>query len=163
MTRRLARTLAFAAGLGLAHAAWSADVDKPGETLTLPGISYQVLAAGPAGGAHPTRADSVAMRYVGRLEDGQVFSTSPGDGKDLSTFAVKEVIPGMSAALQLMRVGDHWKIRMPAYLAYGPGRAFTPPAGGAAPVQAVQKRGIPPGATLVFDVELAGIAAPKAP
>ncbi|HEX2816177.1 MAG TPA: FKBP-type peptidyl-prolyl cis-trans isomerase, partial [Phenylobacterium sp.] len=124
---------------------------------------YQVLAAGPLGGPHPTRADSVAMRYIGRFEDGQVFSTSPGDGKDLSTFAVKEVIPGMSAGLQLMRVGDHWKIRMPSYLAYGPGRAFTPPAGATAAAQAVQKRGIPPDATLVFDVELVAIVPPKAP
>jgi len=129
--------------------------------VTLPGISYEVLASGPASGPHPTRADSVAMRYVGRLEDGQVFSTSPGDGRDVATFAVKEVIPGMSAAVQLMRIGDHWKIRMAPYLAYGPGRAFTAPARGGAAVQAVQKRGIPPDATLVFDVELVAIIPPK--
>jgi FKBP-type peptidyl-prolyl cis-trans isomerase FklB len=76
---------------------------------------------------------------------------------------VKEVIPGMSAALQLMRVGDLWRITMPPYLAYGPGRAFTPPASGTAAVQAVQKRGIPPNTTLVFDVELVSIAPPKTP
>lgn len=137
--------------------------DKPGETVSLPGLRYQVLASGPAAGAHPTRADSVAMRYVGRFEDGQVFSTSPDDGKAVSTFGVKEVIPGMSAALQLMRVGDRWRITLPPYLAYGPGRPFTPPASGTAAVQAVQKRGIPPDATLVFDVELVSIAPPKAP
>jgi FKBP-type peptidyl-prolyl cis-trans isomerase len=165
MTHRLLTlSLALAAGLGLAHAAAAAEIpDKPGENVSLPGIRYQVLAAGPAGGAHPTRADSVAMRYVGRFEDGQVFSTSPGDGKDISTFGVKEVIPGMSAGLQLMRVGDHWKIRMPSYLAYGPGRPFSPPASGTAAVQAVQKRGIPPDAALVFDVELVAIVPPKAP
>jgi FKBP-type peptidyl-prolyl cis-trans isomerase len=157
----LAVALGLAAGANLAHAAEVAD--KPGETVSLPGIRYQVLAAGPAGGAHPTRADSVAMRYVGRFEDGQVFSTSPGDGREVAAFGVKEVIPGMSAALQLMRVGDRWKIRMPPYLAYGPGRAFTAPAGGGAAVQAVQKRGIPPDATLVFDVELVAIVPPKAP
>jgi FKBP-type peptidyl-prolyl cis-trans isomerase FklB len=170
MIRRLARpvsalghALVLAAGLGLGSAQAAEIADKPGETVSLPGIRYQVLAAGPPGGAHPTRADSVAMRYVGRFEDGQVFSTSPGDGKDVSTFGVKEVIPGMNAALQLMRVGDHWRIRMPPYLAYGPGRPFTPPASGAAAVQAVQKRGIPPDATLVFDVELAAILPPRAP
>ena len=161
------RLTALAIALGLAASAdfaLAAEVaDKPGETVSLPGIRYQVLAAGPAGGAHPTRADSVAMRYVGRFEDGQVFSTSPGDGKQVSTFGVKEVIPGMSAALQLMRVGDRWRIRMPPYLAYGPGRPFTPPAGGGAAVQAVQQRGIPPDATLVFDVELVAIVPPKSP
>src|SRR3954466_6111174 len=66
---------------------------------TLPGISYDVLASGPAAGAHPTRADSAAIRYIGRFEDGQVFSTSPGDGKAVSTFGVKEVLPGTIPAL----------------------------------------------------------------
>jgi FKBP-type peptidyl-prolyl cis-trans isomerase len=139
--------VALAAALALAPAALAE---------TLPGISYDVLASGPAAGLHPTRADSVTMRYVGRLTDGTVFSTSPGDGKGLSTFAVKEVIPGMSAALQLMRPGDRWRITMPPYLAYGPGR----PLSSASSPQTVQKNGIPPNATLVFDVDLVGIAPP---
>jgi FKBP-type peptidyl-prolyl cis-trans isomerase len=134
--------------------------DHPGETVSLPGIRYQVLTSGPAAGPHPTRADSVTMRYLGRFENGMTFSTSPGGGKEASTFGVKEVIPGMSAALQLMRVGDRWRITMPPYLAYGPGRPFTPPASGAA---AVPQLGIPADATLVFDVELVSIAPPKAP
>jgi FKBP-type peptidyl-prolyl cis-trans isomerase FklB len=134
--------------------------------VTLPGISYEVLASGPAEGRHPTRADTITMRYVGRLADGEVFSTSPGDGKDVSTFPVGQLIPGMTAALQLMRPGDHWIIRMPPYLAYGPGRPLAPataapPTGPAA--QVVQKRGIPPNATLVFDVDLVAIVTPKAP
>jgi FKBP-type peptidyl-prolyl cis-trans isomerase len=102
------------------------------------------------------------MRYVGRLADGTVFSTSPDDGKGLSTFGVKEVIPGMSAVLQLMRPGDRWRVTMPPYLAYGPGRPLTAPLPGAAG-QAIQKHGIPPNATLIFDVELVGAAPPKAP
>ena len=164
MTRRSLLAFALAAGLGFAGAASAAEIaDRPGETASLPGVGCQVLAAGPVGGAHPTRADSVAMRYVGRLADGQVFSTSPGDGREVATFGVKEVIPGMSAALQLMRVGDRWRITLPPYLAYGPGRAFTAPASGGAAVQAVQKRGIPPDATLIFDVELVAILPPKAP
>ena len=155
--------LSVAAGLSLAHAAAAAAViaDKPGETVSLPGIRYQVLAAGPAEGAHPLRAESVTMRYVGRFETGEVFSTSPGDGKEISNFGVNQVIPGMSAALQLMRIGDHWRITMPPYLAYGPGRAFTAPASGSAAAQAVQKRGIPADATLVFDVELVTIIPAK--
>jgi len=149
-----------------AAAAHGAPADPRGP-VTLPGISYEVLASGAAAGAHPTRADSVTMRYVGRLAaSGEIFSTSPDDGKGPSTFAVNQVIPGMSAALQLMRVGDHWRITMPPYLAYGPGRPFTPPS--AAPAtgpaaQVTQRRGIPPDATLVFDVELVTILPPKAP
>ncbi len=135
-----------------------------GAEIKLPGISYQVLSSGPADGAHPTRADSVSMRYVGRLTNGDVFSTSPADGTGASTFPVNGVIPGMSAALQLMRPGDHWVIRMPPYLAYGPGRPLnTPPPNATAAAQVTQKRGIPPNATLVFDVELLAILPPKAP
>jgi FKBP-type peptidyl-prolyl cis-trans isomerase FklB len=169
MTRRLAAlALSLAAGLGLASAATAQSRDLGGETVSLPGIRYQVLAAGPAGGQHPTRADSVTMRYIGRLEDGEIFSTSPGDGAGTSTFAVNGVIPGMSAALQLMRPGDHWRVTMPPYLAYGPGRPFNRPAPGptsdrGAAGQAIQKRGIPPQATLIFDVELLTIATVKAP
>ncbi len=161
--RRLlsALVLSLAAGLGLAHAA-TAQVPAA-KTIVLPGISYQVLASGPAAGAHPTRADTVAMRYSGRFESGEVFSTSPGDGGGISTFAVSGVIPGMSAALQLMRPGDRWRITMPPYLAYGPGRPFNTPAPAGAAGQAIQKRGIPPQATLVFDVELVSIAPAKAP
>jgi FKBP-type peptidyl-prolyl cis-trans isomerase len=132
--------------------------------IKLPGISYQVVSSGPADGVHPTRADSVSMRYVGRLANGDIFSTSPADGTGASTFPVNGVIPGMSAALQLMRPGDHWVIRMPPYLAYGPGRPLnTPPPNGGAAAQVTQKRGIPPNATLAFDVELLAILPPKAP
>jgi FKBP-type peptidyl-prolyl cis-trans isomerase FklB len=160
MTRRCEPAL-FALILAVIPAALSA---RP---VILPGLRYEVLASGPGAGAHPTRADTVQMRYVGRLEaGGQVFSTSPDDGKGVSSFAVNQVIPGMSAALQLMRVGDRWRIVMPPYLAYGPGRPFTAPAtqpitGPAA--QVTQKRGIPPNATLVFDVEMTAILPPKAP
>lgn len=120
--------------------------------VTLPGISYEVLAAGPATGAQPTRADQVMMRYVGRLKDGAVFSTSAGGGAEPTAFKVREVIPGMSAALQLMRPGDRWRITLPAYLAYGRlGRPYRPP-------EPTLKRDVPPDATLVFDVELVSVA-----
>jgi FKBP-type peptidyl-prolyl cis-trans isomerase FklB len=164
MTKRLI-AIAPLALAPLAFALAAGAFAAAAQTVSLPGIRYQVLALGPAVGAHPTRADTVAMRYVGKLEDGEVFSTSPGDGARTSTFGVKEVIPGMSAALQLMRPGDRWRITMPPYLAYGPGRPLTPPGGPTqgANAQAIQKRGIPPDATLIFDVELVAILPAKAP
>lgn len=161
--------LAFTAALGLLTATLPASALAAAQTVTLPGLSYQVLASGPAAGEHPRRSDTVQMRYIGRLADGEVFSTSPDDGKGVSTFPVGQLIPGMNAALQLMRPGDHWKITMPPYLAYGPGRPLnTPPpapdtTGGVAPGQTVQKRGIPPNATLIFDVDLVAIVPPKTP
>jgi FKBP-type peptidyl-prolyl cis-trans isomerase len=124
----------------------------PAAAATLPGISYEVLASGPATGTPPTRADEVMMRYVGRLEDGAVFSTSAAEGSEPTAFKVREVIPGMSAALQLMRPGDRWRITLPAYLAYGRlGRRYKPP-------EPTLKRDVPPDATLVFEVELVSVA-----
>jgi FKBP-type peptidyl-prolyl cis-trans isomerase FklB len=166
VTPRLAARLAFL-GVALLSAALF-GLPATGAEIALPGISYEVLSSGPAGGAHPTRADSVAMRYVGRLANGEIFSTSPADGTQASMFPVNGVIPGMSAALQLMRPGDHWKISMPPYLAYGPGRPLNTPApstpgGASAAAQVVQKRGIPPNATLVFDVELLAVIPAKTP
>lgn len=118
--------------------------------VTLPGISYDVLASGT--GAHPTRADEVDVRYVGRLTTGEVFSASPDEGKGLSTFEVQRVIPGFMAAVLLMQPGDKWRVTLPPYLAYGePGRAMGPQA------SAMQSRDIPPGATLIFDIELVAV------
>ena len=60
----------------------------------LPGIQYQVLRSGPAGGTHPSRADSINVRYVGRLANEELFSTSADNGMGTSSFDVQRVIPG---------------------------------------------------------------------
>ena len=120
-------------------------------SVTMPGPSYQVLHSGPPGGAHPTRADEVAIRYVGRLEGGQVFSTSAGEGTQPTVFPVQTVIPGFSALVQLMRPGDRWRFTLPSYLAYGrEGRRY-------GYAETTLKRDIPPDSTLIFDVELVEI------
>ena len=119
--------------------------------MVLPGIQYQVLGSGPAGGPHPTRADAVDIRYIGRLTNGEIFSTSSENGSGTSSFEVQRVIPGFMAAIQLMRPGDRWRITLPSYLAYGaPGRRYSPP-------EATLKRDIPPHSVLIFDVELVSI------
>ena len=132
-------------------AAVPANRAAPGTAIVLPGIQYQVLRSGPAGGPHPTRADAVEVRYVGRLTNGEVFSTSADNGAGTSSFDVQRVIPGFMAAVQLMRPGDLWRVTLPPYLAYGaPGRRYTPP-------EATLKRDIPPHSILIFDVELVAI------
>jgi FKBP-type peptidyl-prolyl cis-trans isomerase len=118
--------------------------------VRLPGLQYEVLRAGPPG-PRPLRSDDVVIRYVGRLADGSIFSTSARNGAEPSTFSVRTVIPGFSALVQLMRPGDRWRFTIPSYLGYGhQGRRFTPP-------EATLKRDIPPGSTLIFDVELVSI------
>ena len=56
-----------------------------------------------------------------------------------------------------MRPGDKWRFTIPAYLGYGhEGRRFAPP-------EATLRRDIPPGSTLIFDVELVAIEATPEP
>lgn len=125
---------------------------EAGRAVRLPGPSYEILHSGPTGGVHPTRADAVAIRYIGRLSNGEVFSTSAGNGTATSSFPVRTVIPGFSALVQLMRPGDRWRLTIPPYLAYGAqGRRHVPQ-------DATLRRDVPPGSTLVFDVELVSIS-----
>lgn len=123
------------------------------QRVEMPGPSYEILRAGPGTGAHPTRADLVSIRYVGRLANGEIFSTSADEGKGTSEFPVRGVVPGFSALVQLMRPGDVWRFTLPSYLAYGAsGRKHIPPA-------PTLKREVPPDSPLAFDVELVSIRA----
>jgi len=133
-----------------APATLSVGIPLGSGVVSLPGLQYEVLRSGPAG-PRPVRSDDVMIRYVGRLADGSIFSTSAENGAQPSTFSVRTVIPGFSALVQLMRPGDRWRFTIPSYLGYGhQGRRFTPP-------EATLRRDIPPGSTLTFDVELVSI------
>lgn len=115
---------------------------KARNVVSLPGLQYMVLSHGEGGGPHPTRADDVTVRYEGRFINGQVFNTSPNNGKDPVTFQLNRLIPGWVAALQMMRPGDVWMIYLPANLAYG---------------EAGKEPYIPPYSTLIFRVELVSV------
>lgn len=107
------------------------------EVVTLPsGLQYEVLAEGD--GATPGPTSMVTTHYHGTLIDGTVFDSSVRRGQPAS-FPVNGVIAGWTEALQLMQVGDKWRLYLPPELAYGDRGA-----GGV----------IGPGATLIFEVEL---------
>ncbi len=109
-----------------------------GEVVTLDsGLQYEVLAAG-SGGASPSAADGVVAHYHGTLIDGTVFDSSVDRGEP-ARFMLSQVIPGWTEALQLMSVGDRWRLFIPAEMAYGE----------SSPTPA-----IPPNSVLIFDVEL---------
>ena len=112
---------------------------KEGVITTESGLQYEVIVSGD--GAKPTTADQVIVHYHGMLTDGTVFDSSVDRGEPAS-FGVTQVIKGWTEALQLMSVGDKWKLTIPADLAYGDQGA-----GGM----------IGPGSVLVFEVELLGI------
>lgn len=110
-----------------------------GEVVTLDsGLQYEILEAGPAGGASPTVSDGVVAHYHGTLTDGTVFDSSMDRGEP-AQFMLSQVIPGWTEALQLMGVGARWRLFIPAEMAYGE----------SSPTPA-----IPPNSVLIFDVEL---------
>jgi len=109
---------------------------KQGVVTTESGLQYFVMKAGT--GKSPQATDVVKVHYNGMLLDGKVFDSTLN--KDPAEIPVNRVIPGWSEALQKMKVGDKWRVYIPANLAYG---AQGPPGGP-----------IPPFAMLIFDVEL---------
>jgi len=112
---------------------------KLGVMVTETGLQYEVLSEGT--GVKPTKKDKVRVHYHGTNIDGSVFDSSVDRGEPIS-FAVTGVIRGWTEALQMMRVGDKWRLTIPSELAYGARGAGAK---------------IAPHAVLVFDVELLGI------
>ena len=114
---------------------------RPGVITLASGLEYEILNAGK--GARPKLTDTVSCQYVGTLIDGVQFDASDKAGPPAS-FRVDGVIKGWTEVLQLMPVGSKWRVVIPAELAYGDHGAGEQ---------------IGPGATLIFEVELVGIAA----
>lgn len=102
------------------------------------GLQYEVMEEGPDGAASPTAQDSVLAHYHGTLPDGSVFDSSVQRGEP-ATFGLSQVISGWTEALQLMSVGDKWRLFIPPNLAYG---------------ESSPSPAIPPNSALIFEVEL---------
>jgi FKBP-type peptidyl-prolyl cis-trans isomerase FklB len=114
---------------------------KPGVKVTDSGLQYEVLKSG--NGAKPKATDTVKVHYHGTLVDGTVFDSSIERNEPIE-FPVGGVIKGWVEALQLMSVGDKWRLTIPADLAYGARAAGD----------------IPANSVLVFEVELLEIKQP---
>jgi FKBP-type peptidyl-prolyl cis-trans isomerase len=109
-----------------------------GVRITKSGLQYSIIKK--SIGKKPTTKDTVKVHYIGTLLDGTVFDSSI-DRDEPVTFAVEQVIPGWTEALQFMSVGSKYKLFIPSDLAYGSTSVGI----------------IPPGAMLIFEVELLGI------
>lgn len=111
------------------------------------GLRYEIVKAGT--GAAPKATETVKVHYTGTLVDGTVFDSSVQRGEP-AEFGLDQVIPGWTEGIQKVTKGGKIKLYVPPHLAYGDdGRP-----------------GIPPGSTLIFEVELLEIkpagAAPAA-
>jgi len=116
---------------------------REGVTTTASGLQYEVLKK--ADGAQPKPTDVVTVHYEGKLIDGKVFDSSIERGTPID-LPVNGVIPGWVEGLQLMHVGEKFKLYIPSELAYG---AQSP-----SPM-------IPANSVLVFELELLAIKDPN--
>jgi len=115
--------------------AWTGAGSLRGET-TATGVQIRTLKDGVG---DPIKAtDGAVIEYEGRLADGTVFDTTKGRGP--AGMIPGQVIPGFGEALQKMREGGRYTIRIPSALGYG--------AAGAGEGK------IPPDSELIFDIEV---------
>jgi FKBP-type peptidyl-prolyl cis-trans isomerase len=112
---------------------------KRGVLTTASGLQIETLY--PGTGPQPGPESAVLISYEGRLLDGTVFDKS----EHPVSMRLRQVIPGFSEGLQLMKQGGSYRVRIPAALGYGERGA-----GGV----------IPPNADLVFVISLHGVTRP---
>ncbi len=125
-------------GDGGASGAGDFAVDSAALTRTASGLQYQDVAVG--NGDEAGEGKVAVVHYTGWLTDGTKFDSSRDRGEPFSfPGGGGQVIAGWDEGVAGMKVGGRRKLVIPASLGYGEM--------GAPPV-------IPPGATLVFDVEL---------
>ena len=109
--------------------------------LELPsGLRYEIVQ--PGTGAFPTPTDTVKVHYTGKLINDTVFDSSVPRGEPVE-FQLNKVIPGRTEGLQKINQGGKIRLYIPPQLAYGDNG----------------QQNIPPGATLIFDVELLDVIA----
>ena len=102
-------------------------------------LAIEILEEGT--GEEAQNGDSLKVHYTGTLEDGTKFDSSLDRGDPfVFTLGAEQVIQGWDLGLLGAKVGDKRKLTIPADLGYGE----TGAAGGK----------IPPGATLVFEIEV---------
>lgn len=124
--------------LKAASAFLEANKTKAGIQTTASGLQYEIIRSG--SGEKPKPENTVEVHYHGTLIDGTVFDSSVERGQPIE-LGVTRVIPGWVEALQMMSVGDKWRLFIPPGLGYGPRAAGK----------------IPPNSALIFEVELISI------
>jgi FKBP-type peptidyl-prolyl cis-trans isomerase FkpA len=147
------RSLAVLIGAGLVACGGGADrsadtpkagfsptlaVDTAAMTRTPSGLRFQDVAAGE--GKEAAAGRTVSVHYTGWLPNGEKFDSSRDRNQPFEfALGAGQVIAGWDEGVAGMKVGGRRKLVIPPELAYG--TAGAPP-------------DIPPGATLVFEVEL---------
>jgi FKBP-type peptidyl-prolyl cis-trans isomerase len=124
--------------LGLLSPTFSQGATMSATTTTASGLKYEDIKQGD--GDVATAGKTVSVHYTGWLTDGKKFDSSKDRGQPFEfPLGGGRVIKGWDEGVEGMKVGGTRKLTIPPELGYG-----SRGAGGV----------IPPGATLVFEVEL---------
>ena len=120
------------------YAAWHEANGKRKGVVTLEsGLQYKIIKQGVKNGPSPVGPQVIRANYHGYFPNGKVFDSSYERGEPLE-YNANAFIAGWNEALTLMQPCSAWILYVPGNIAYGPrGRS-----------------GIPPNATLVFNMQL---------
>ena len=110
--------------------------------VTESGLQYKVNKEGT--GKKPDINSTITCHYTGTLIDGTKFDSSYDRNQPL-TMPLNQLIKGWGEGLQLMKEGGNYTFYIPNELAYGQQQAGI----------------IPPGAVIIFDVELIKVEEPQ--
>jgi FKBP-type peptidyl-prolyl cis-trans isomerase len=107
-------------------------------------LQYKIITEGT--GEIPKSNDTVNVNYRGTLINGTEFDSSAKRGGRPYKFTVNQpnVPRGWTEALQMMTVGSKWELYIPASLAFDE-----------------RPRPVPPGSTVVYELELVDVEKPK--
>lgn len=94
----------------------------------------------PGTGQQPTESSNVTVAYKGYLLNGNVFDESNDMG---ATLGLQQVIPGWTEGITYFKEGGSGVLLIPARLGYGN--------------NGIPRAGIPPGAVLIFDINLISV------
>lgn len=136
---------ARAPAAGSTEASTTAPAGPPpvsGDTATTEsGLRYIVIQSGD--GERIQDGQVAVVHYTGWFTDGRKFDSSLDRGEPFPfPLGAGRVISGWDEGVALMRIGDKRRFIVPPQLGYG---------------EAGHPAGIPPNATLIFDVELLGV------
>ena len=109
--------------------------------VSLPdGIQYIILKEGQ--GKIPSRTDMVKVDYICRLIDGTEIENTYKTG-NTTVLRVINSVSGWKEILQLMPAGSIWRVYIPSEMAFGS--------------KGMEEMGIPPFATLIYEINLHAI------
>lgn len=120
------------------------NAKKPGVVVTRSGLQYRIIEAG-SGPKRPTEEDEVKVHYRAGFVDGTEFDSTYQRNEPYRV-KPKQLIKGVTEALQLMSEGSKWELYIPADLAYGE-QGSDPYVG--------------PNAVLIFELDLLEIEQPQ--